>query len=271
MPPNRVAPALLAALCLSLPACATSGGFTPDKAHGFVARQSAGHRHHVYLPTGWSADKAWPVIVYLHGGGERGDDGDRPTQVGLGPVIARSGGAFPYVVVFPQCIKSQFWAEAPMRARVIEALDDAMREFHGDPARVYLTGHSMGGYGTWLIAARNPGRFAALAPIAGGVKPPFGYKVPEDDLFKKGLDPEAVVAQAVGHTPVWIFHGKKDWLVPIDNARRMLAHVKELGGDARLTELEGVGHRSDIPAYDLPAFWEWLGSHKLPEAQAATR
>lgn len=261
--PVRLAAAL--SLAVAATGCATAG-FVPDRAHGFVESQSAGHRHYVYLPTGWSADRTWPVVVYLHGGGERGSDGVKPTQVGLGPAIQRTNGAFPYVVVFPQCESGVYWAEPSMRARILDSLDATLAEFHGDPSRVYLTGNSMGGFGTFLLAARTPGRFAALVPIAGGVKPPFGVSIPEDDLFKKGPDhdnPEATVARAIGRTPTWIFHGASDWVVSPDNSRRMEALLKPNGGEVRLSMLPGVGHNSEDTAYAMPELWRWLGEQHL--------
>ena len=259
---NNIRSSLSLIAVLSVTGCATIH-FTPDRAGGFVARETAGHKHFVYLPADWSADKTWPVIVYLHGGGERGSDGVKPTQVGLGPVVWKQKGQFPFIVVFPQCNWGTYWPEAKMRQRVLDSLADAIAEFHGDPARVYLTGNSMGGFGTWTIAAHNPGRFAALAPIAGGVIPPFGGKIPPDALFKKGEDPEAAVARAVGKTPIWIFHGAKDWLVSPANGRRMRDKVQAAGGDVRFTEFAGVGHNSEDSAYVMPALFDWFRAQHL--------
>src|SRR5439155_1277158 len=107
----------------------------------------------------------------LHGAGERGADGDLQTMVGLGPVVKGRAESFPAVVVLPQAPRDSVWSGAPARA-AMQALDAALREFRGDSARVYLTGLSMGGYGTWQLALEHPGRFAALVPICGGIRSP---------------------------------------------------------------------------------------------------
>lgn len=250
------------ALILGLLASCATVHFTPDRKSGFVPRDTAGHHHFVYLPADWTADKSWPVILYLHGAGERGTDGVAPTQVGLGPVAWKSQGKLPFIVVFPQCPGGSFWPAAPMRERALAALDDAVTTYHGDPSRIYVTGNSLGGYGTWALGAHNPGRFAALVPIAGGVRPPVG-KLPADPIFKEGEDPELSIARRIGHTPVWIFHGARDWLVSPDNSRRMFSWLKQLGGDVRYSELPDVGHESEVPAYAMPELFNWLLTQHL--------
>jgi predicted peptidase len=221
---------LLAALAV---ASAVSGGcaaplsFVPDRAHGFTVADS-GHPYQVYLPAGFTTDKKWPVIIYLHGGAERGSDNRKPTQVGLGPVAGLSQGAFPFVVAFPQVDRGNFWAFPDMDARVMATVADVLARYGGDPDRVYLTGNSMGGYGTWLIAARHPGTFAALVPVCGGVKPPALVRVPPDSVTA-GPDPYAAVAARIGHTPVWAFHGARDWMVSPRESRRMVAALRARG------------------------------------------
>lgn len=239
-----------------LTSCATAH-FTPDRQSGFVERDTAGHRHFVYLPADWTPDKSWPVILFLHGAGERGSDGVAPTQVGLGPPAWKSHGKLPFIIVFPQCRPGIYWPMREMRDRAIAALEDAVVTYHGDPTRIYVTGNSMGGYGTWALGAQYPERFAALVPIAGGVRPPFG-KLPADPIFKEGEDPELTIARAVGRTPVWIFHGRRDWMVSPDNSRRMFARLKEVGGDVRYNELSDVGHQAEDPAYAMPELFDWL-------------
>jgi predicted peptidase len=226
-----------------------------------VSDASAGHRHEVYLPADWTPDRKWPVIVYLHGGGERGEDGVKPTQTGLGPVVWKSGGTFPFVVIFPQAEPGHYWAFPDMEARVMASVDDAIARYAGDPDRVYLTGNSMGGYGTWLIAAHHPGKFAALVPICGGVRPPWivraTAKLPKDSVLY-APDPYAEVASKIGKTPVWAFHGGSDWMVSPKESRRMVAAMKKQGGDVRYTEYKGVGHDSWDRAYADKALYDWM-------------
>jgi predicted peptidase len=251
-----------AILLAALAACAPAYHFVPAQTPGFVRSDAGGYRHWVYRPSGWSAERRWPVIVYLHGGGELGVDGDAPTQVGLGPVVARSAGAFPFVVVFPQA--TAFWPMPAMAARVLAAADEAVRDHAGDPSRIYLTGNSMGGYGTWLVPATHPGRFAALVPIAGGVRPPFGGKVPPESPFAGARDLEAAVAAALRRIPVWVFHGDEDWMVSPDFSRWMVRAMRAAGGEVRYTEYRGVGHQSENRAYGEPELYRWLLAHSLP-------
>jgi predicted peptidase len=146
----------------------------------------------------------------------------------------------------------------------IQSLDAAAKEFHGDPARTYLTGLSMGGYGSWFIAGKYPNRFAAMIVICGGIRPPeHAYKT-DPDLIK--LTPPdqpqsyANVAAKVGKIPVWIFHGADDDVVPVTESQRMNAAMKALGGEVHYTEYPGVKHVSWDRAYDEPKLFPWLFS-----------
>jgi predicted peptidase len=243
------------ALTLLVAGCAHQA-FTPDAEHGF--RREAGSVTFVYVPKDWSADRAWPVIVYLHGGDERGDDGLKPTQVGLGPVVWRSQGTFPFIVIFPQAPKGTYWGMPDNNARVLHQLDEVMARYHGDPARVYLTGNSLGGFGTWFMGALYAERFAALVPICGGVR----GRAPPGAPFGS-YDGDARVREVVrriGKTPVWAFHGARDWLVPPSYSRELTGALKAAGGNVRYSELAGVGHQSWIPAYDDPELFRWLAA-----------
>ena len=272
-------------LTLSVAACSLLGcmrhSFVPDAVHGFVARQTVSrrgtHKYWVYRPTHHMPAPAqkWPVILYLHGGGERGQDGLLPTQVGLGPAVQATLGYFPFIVVFPQCDAGAFWAQPQMAQRAMEALQTTIRDFNGDPERVYLTGNSLGGSGTWFLPLRYPGRFAALAPICGGVRPPPWIRIPKGErLIDLDGDPYASLAQKLGRTPVWIFHGADDFLVPVSESRRMAAALRQQGGIVRYTEWPGVGHAAEEPTYADPAFFEWLLKQRLgqpsPDADGAS-
>lgn len=221
------------------------------------------YRYQVFLPVGWQPRKTWPVVLFLHGNGERGDDGWRQTLVGIGPAIRRNPGRVPAIVVLPQCRRGMWWTHAPMERLAMAALGAAVRDFGGDPARVFLTGISMGGYGTWSLAARHRGRFAALAPICGGVVPPPGVKVPEDHPpLELSPDPYRSMATAIGPTPVWIFHGTDDPRVPVSESRKMAGALQASGKPVRFSEYAGVGHDSWEEAYAEPDFFPWLLSHR---------
>src|SRR5258708_23958128 len=129
------------------------------------------YRYQVFVPANFTQKKTWPVVLFLHGSGERGDDGLIQTDVGIGHAIRLSNSRLPFIVVMPQCRKEKIWGDSAMQAQALAALDATIKEFHGDRNRVYLTGLSMGGDGTWEIAATHPGRFAALIPICSGILP----------------------------------------------------------------------------------------------------
>ncbi len=221
------------------------------------------YRYQVFLPVGWEPGKTWPVVLFLHGNGERGDDGWRQTLVGIGPSIRRHPERVPAIVVLPQCRRGMWWTHSPMERLALAALEASVRDFAGDPDRVFLTGISMGGYGTWSLAARHPGRFAALAPICGGVVPPTGVKVPEDHPpLELSSDPYRSMAARIGPTPVWIFHGTDDPRVPVSESRSMAAAMQAKAKPVRFSEYAGVGHDSWEQAYAEPDFFLWLLSHR---------
>ena len=206
-----------------------------------------------------------PVILFLHGSGERGSDGSRQTTVGLGPVVTRRARDFPALVVMPQAPVGGVWAGTPARAAIV-ALDDATKEFGGDPGRVYLTGISMGGYGTWEIALENPTRFAALVPICGGLRPIAAQ--PRIAVRAVAGLPGNVYDNAAARLagiPTWIFHGSGDRSVPVAESRAMAEALRKAGAPVQYTEYEGVGHNSWDPAYAEPALWKWLFEQRRPE------
>src|SRR5205807_479258 len=113
------------------------------------------YQYRVFVPKGWTKKKKWPVILFLHGAGERGDDNVAQTRVGIGPAILRQQDTFPFVVVVPQCPKNSWWTQPDMQAMALKTLEQTAKEFKCDSKRTFLTGLSMGGYGSWLIAENN--------------------------------------------------------------------------------------------------------------------
>jgi predicted peptidase len=224
-------------------------------------------KYQVYVPSNWNKRQRWPVILFLHAAGERGDDGIIQTEVGIGTAVRRYTGRFPCVVVFPQCRTGLWWTDPQMEAMALKALAQAIKEFKGDPQRTYLTGISMGGYGTWGIAADYPGRFAALAPVCGGVRLPSTLTTlklnRESVRLSEAPNPYKLVAQKVGKTPVWIFHGGADNTVPVSESRRMAQALKDAGGEVTYTEYEGVGHNSWDRAYAESRLIPWILSKRL--------
>ncbi|MEK6325338.1 MAG: prolyl oligopeptidase family serine peptidase [Acidobacteriota bacterium] len=218
----------------------------------------------VFKPKGWSRKKKSPVILFLHGAGERGDDNLAQTRVGIGPAIVRQQESFPFVVVLPQCPRNRWWSEPDMQAQALKALDQTVAEFNCDSERTYLTGLSMGGYGSWAIAANNPDRFAALAIVCGGVRPPPGLSLPKEATPPTtASDPYSAVAAKVDKTPVWVFHGGADLAVPVSESRKMVEALKAAGGNVRYDEYEAVGHNSWDKAYAEPEIFSWMLAQKL--------
>jgi predicted peptidase len=217
------------------------------------------HRYQVYVPADFAPDRAWPVILFLHGSGERGDDGLRQTQVGLPSAIRWSRERFAAIVVMPQLPGGCTWT-GDMAAMAMATLETAVAEFHGDEDRLYLTGLSLGGYGTWLLAAEHPGKFAAIAPVCGGIVPPPGgvSSVTQLPSTVGAADPYAAAAALIGKTPTWIFHGADDPVIPPSESRRMAAALQAVGNEARFTEFPGVGHGAWDPAYGNAELWAWL-------------
>lgn len=251
---------LLAILMLAT-GCAT----TPPATGGrFEARtvtvDGRTSRYQVFIPAAAAqSDAPLPVVLFLHGSGERGSDGNRQTQAGLGPYLRRHAATFPALVVLPQAPEEQEWAGINT-ATAVAALDATLQEFGADASRQYLTGMSMGGYGSWNIALAAPDRFAAIVPVCGAVRAPRAVR---QSLFVEAVadeaDPYAAMAQRLRDIPVWMFHGALDDVVRPDDDRRLHAAFKAAGArDARYTEYPEGNHNAWDATYADPAMWAWL-------------
>lgn len=194
----------------------------------------------VYVPREYDPAKPWPLIVFLHGRGERGDDGLKPSDVGIGHAIRQHPDWFPCLVVMPQCPDTVYWGGAA--EDVERAVGLTMQQYNVDKSRVYLTGLSMGGFGTWSYGAERPETFAALMPICGGGK--------------------VKDAPALARLPIWAFHGAEDKIVPVGHSREMVDAVKAAGGDIRYTEYDDGGHDIWDRAYMDKKVIRWLLSHR---------
>lgn len=221
------------------------------------------YRYRVFIPDEWTSKREWPVVLFLHGAGERGSDNARQLSQGLPPWLEKHGKDFPAIVVIPQVPEGTYWT-GPVEAAAMQALDDTIRDYHGDWRRLYLTGLSMGGYGSWQIAKDHPDMFAAAAIICGGVLHPRPESPLQVDGVPSGVDPYAWVAKSIGNLPVWIFHGSDDHTVPPEGSRAMHQALLQLHREVRYTEFPGVDHGSWVPAYDLPELWPWMFSHTRP-------
>lgn len=197
-------------------------------------------RYLLFLPDGYGRKKQrWPLILFLHGAGERGDDLELVKKHGP-PKLVEQGKDFPFIIVSPQCPADRWW---PEKTDVLVALlDQIIQEYEVDTSRIYLTGLSMGGFGAWSLATRYPKRFAAVAPICGGGAPYLA------DRFKD--------------LPVWAFHGAKDNVVPLQESKRMVDAINAKGGRAKLTVYPDAGHDSWTAAYNNQKLYEWFLEHR---------
>jgi predicted peptidase len=200
-----------------------------------------GYRYALYTPDEYAAHpkKYWPLIVFLHGSGERGEDVNVLTRHGP-PKLVAGGKSFPAFIASPQAPEHNVWEPHSVKALV----DALVREYRIDEDRIYITGMSMGGYGVWDAIMNYPHTFAAAVPICGGAGVKF------------------VAAERIKHIPVWIFHGAEDDEVPVANSQRIYDALVEAGGHPKLTIYAGVKHDSWTRTYEDPDLWAWLFAQK---------
>lgn len=207
-------------------------------------------RYLLYLPKGYGrsgAGKRWPTMLFLHGAGERGSRLANVKKHGP-PKIVETRRDFPFLLVSPQCPADNWWSPDVL----VPLLDEIVATFAVDEDRLYVTGLSMGGYGTWALAAEAPDRFAAAVPICGGGNP------------RK--------AARLKRLPIWAFHGAKDPLVPLAESEKMVAAVRRAGGrKVRLTVYPEAQHDSWTRAYDEAGLYDWLLRQKRRKATGRSR
>lgn len=192
----------------------------------------------LWLPADYKKNKkeTYPILIFLHGSGERGDSLDLVKMHGP-PSFVENRPDFPFITVSPQCPKGKRWNTEDLQVM----LEKLMHKYRIDPARIYLTGLSMGGFGTWAWACSYPNQFAAIAPVCGGGDIQF--------------------ARELTSTPVWAFHGEADPVVPVKRTIEMVEAVNAKGGSARITLYQGVGHDSWVNAYNDQELYKWLLEH----------
>ncbi|MBN1293020.1 MAG: prolyl oligopeptidase family serine peptidase [Candidatus Latescibacteria bacterium] len=191
----------------------------------------------LFLPKDYEKEKKqWPTILFLHGAGERGDDLGILGRIAL-PMVLEERDDFPFIVISPQCPKDQRWSNEFL----ITLLDDIIAQYRVDTDRIYLTGLSMGGYGTWSLAFEYPDRFAALAPVCGGGNRYLVYTIKD--------------------VPVWVFHGELDTSVPVERGKEMVETLEKIGGNVKATFYPGRGHDCWHETYNDPILYEWFLQH----------
>ena len=193
-----------------------------------VQVDSGEFNYQLYLPPQIQSEQNLPVIIFLHGIGQRGSGGILPTEGTSGTIVRHYFAQVPAIVLLPQCRQGNYWSDPVMDEMVINALAQTIKEFGTDAKRIYLIGVSMGGYGVWHFASHYSGKFAALVSICGG------SPIRESDRFDS-------IAGKVGETPSWIFHGADDRVVPVSESRQIVKAL-EANGRVKYNEYAGVGH-----------------------------
>jgi predicted peptidase len=191
----------------------------------------------LYLPKDYDQKESLPLLLFLHGSGERGTDLQLVKKHGP-PKLIEAGKQLPFIVVSPQCPEGQWWQPVELTA----LLDEIVEKYKVDQDRIYVTGLSMGGFGTWSLAAYTPHRFAAIAPICGGG--------------------ETYWTERFSHLPAWVFHGAKDKGVPLRRSEEMVESLKKHDGNVKLTVYPEAGHDAWTETYDNPELYQWFLQQK---------
>ncbi|VGO12598.1 Poly(3-hydroxyoctanoate) depolymerase [Pontiella desulfatans] len=188
-----------------------------------------------------TSGKKWPLMLFLHGAGERGSDLELVKRNGP-PMLIAKGREFPFIIASPQCSKDIEWSHPEKIIALNALIDELVANYPVDESRIYLTGLSMGGFGTWALAASYPDRFAAIAPVCGG-----GCRM---------------VARRLVDMPIWVFHGAKDKVVPISMSQEMVDALEKKGSTSvKFTIYPETGHNSWVEAYNTPELYKWFLSH----------
>jgi predicted peptidase len=224
-----------------LPQSSSSPRVGVQHPHNYEQQQikTVSGKYLLYLPQDYGkTQKRFPLIMYLHGGSLRGDDVEKLRTLGLPQLLERDK-SFPFVVVSPLCPAGEIWTDTGM---LIGILDEVVSKYKIDDERIYLTGHSMGGRGTWYLAYKHPERFAAIAPMSGG---------PTIKAW----------ASRLKDMPIWVFHGAKDDLVSLSESKEMVEAIKAVGGDVKFTAYPDRDHFI-LGVYEGQQLYEWFLQHK---------
>jgi predicted peptidase len=214
----------------------------------YVQKQWQTDSHHPfyyveYLPEDYDPSKEYPLVFFLHGAGERVQDPHQAMFHGYMKYVREQGKEYPFIFIAPQCIGNAYWGSYTESLSAF--LDFILETYAVDRRRVYLTGLSMGGTGTWMFAMARPNTFAALMPVCGS-----GIYWNVANLLK---------------TPIYMVHGDCDTCVPISGSVEMLTSINSRGGNAKLKICYGVGHDAWNYAYTDDSLLEWMLSQRLPE------
>ena len=201
-------------------------------------------KYWLYLPEDYGkAEKKWPLMMFLHGIGERGDDLNRVNANGIAKLVAE-GKEFPFILISPQCPGDVFWTD--ITDGLVGLVDDVAKNYDVDTSRLYVTGLSLGGFGTWRLIETYPDKFAAAAPICG-------------------VGNDMIAFHRLKKLPIWVFHGAKDNVVPVEQSQRMVDAIKRAGNEnIKFTVYPEAWHDSWTEAYNTPELYEWFLEQSIP-------
>jgi len=208
-----------------------------------VHQSHAGLQYLKYLPQNYDAAETenFPLMLFLHGGGEVGDDIELVKKHGP-PKLIEQGKQFSFIIISPQNPENRLWDDGALK----QLLDEIIASHRADRQRIYLSGLSRGGFGTWRTAIQYPELFAAVIPICGGGTPSYASRLKD--------------------VPVWAFHGARDQVVPLSNSVEMVEALQRAGGEVKLTVYPEAGHDSWTETYNNPEVYDWLLSHRKQSA-----
>ncbi len=235
---KRVHLALFLALVWNI-AASSAPGANPGQQTPSLLEYTVTHRipYLLYLPPGYEDQDAWPLILFLHGAGERGDDLEK-VKIHGPPKLISEGQEFEFIVVSPQCAAEKRW-DAESLSRLLQEIES---QYKVDPDRIYVTGLSMGGFGTWSLALANPEKFAAIAPICGGG------------------DRQRI--RRLRNLPTWVFHGAKDSVVPLERSQELVDALQALDAPVKFTVYPEAEHDSWTETYNNPELYKWFLQHE---------
>ena len=195
-------------------------------------------KYHIYFPDNYhDSDTSFPMVLFLHGSGERGDNIGLVEKHGI-PKMINNGHTFPFITVAPQCPELQWWSEPLYTKTLIFLVEEIIRNNRVDIGRIYATGLSMGGYGTLSIAKERPDLFTAIVPVCGGM--------------------DTTNIEKLRDIPIWLFHGDADEVVPVENSELIYDLLKPINHNIKITIYKDVDHNSWDRTYDNKKMYEWM-------------
>ena len=197
----------------------------------------------IYLPDDYKL-KNYPLVLFLHGAGERGSDLSYVENHGI-PKLVKNGRKFPFIILAPQCPSQHWWSDPLPLDFLLLLVSEIVKKYQINEHHVFCTGLSMGGYGTLALSIKNPELFSAIVPVCGGVDIKNYFEL-----------------NSLKNLPIWLIHGDKDDVIPLSNSKNIYEVLKPVNKNIKLTVYEDIGHNSWDRAYNNSQLYEWILSFK---------